>query len=195
LLGQLGALALDVRQAAILVARDAKPIDSAFSDRRSQSWREVKSMAAIEPKPPDAIGFAGIGPVADAVFFIVLSAETTEGEITVDSDVAEFIVAGIDSEKRMTFGYSDVSAPIAGHLASDCQARQSGIRILPLDLVRFFVPWTTVPTGSIDDVSVFNRFHSFSVSVSGSIPKRSRYNQHVPFHIHSISFESASTVR
>jgi hypothetical protein len=64
--------------------------------------------------------------------------------------------------KRMTMGHSDITAPIA-HLAPDCQAGQGGAPILPLNFVRFGVPRAAVPTRSIDNVSVFDRFHSHSI--------------------------------
>jgi hypothetical protein len=161
LLGELGALTFEVGKVAIDVAREHSETGSVFFECRDQSWREVKSVPAIKSQPPNVIGFAGIGPVANAVLFIVLGAEITEGEPTVDSDV-DFLIVVTDSEKRMTMGHSDITAPIA-HLAPDCQAGQGGAPILPLNFVRFGVPRAAVPTRSIDNVSVFDRFHSHSI--------------------------------
>jgi hypothetical protein len=158
LLGQLGALARDVAQIAILVARELSKTGSVFFEGRNHSWRQVESVTAIESQPPDVIGLAGIGPVTYAVLYIVFGAGATEGETTVDCHV-DFLIVVTESEKRMTGAYSDIAAPIAHSLVSDCQAWHTGVRILPLDFVRFSVPWAPVPIRSIDNVPVFNRFH------------------------------------
>src|SRR5215467_1356934 len=178
--GKAAALLLNIRAIAISLlvlahlSRWVAVLVFQFAHHALMPWHAVHEVRAVKAEPPDVVGSARVGDVADPrVVVLVPSARGGIGDPAMAAQLRIERRVGLPIE-RMREIDADVTAPRT-HVVAHHQAIELRQLVYPLDLVRLGLPGTVRPCaliyGGIGPLAngIFEFFHS---SLSGMFPSQ-----------------------